>query len=308
MDYCIDPGNALTKALESGNQRRVIVPSCIKSLAPHERRIKGNDKSPVIIYQDGGTELACVIGKLADERLGIWNYATKRKIDRLKPLLFATLPQQHHSDITRLLVAVPDEIEEGTQAELDRLVGAHHFSRNGVKMSCTIRKVIAVSETYCAYLGAIHHRLFAFPDRHNAIVTVGGGTLNLAIVDSSGNSIDEYSAVAPLGLLSLANRISAALPTHPRPSSIMTALGEGSNMASHTDFSSVFEACRLSWVADIRGALIEKLGSQLSEIGDIIITGAPSPLLADYVASVGGRMKIAPNAGVFGLEGMQYYR
>lgn len=299
----IDAGNAACKFI--AGQYRFLAPSCSYRLAAHEvRRTRGTPKSPLVSIE----QEHYLIGELAIERLGTNNFATSDKLLQLNRFLFASLPPQPYLDIDRLLVAVPDDFVDGQQEILDRLVGVHDYTRNGVKSRVAIGEVVAVAETYSAYAAAIGSKLFRDPNRRNGIVTIGGGTVNLALLDSSGNILPEYSCVVNKGLRSLALKISSAIACKSNVSidavAVMSAIGNGLTIASRIDFADVFESCRESWVDDIRAVIIEKWASQINEIGEVVITGAPAPLLADYVATRGGRFKIPTNPQWFAVEGM----
>jgi hypothetical protein len=309
--YCIDAGNATTKAFHVGRKDVFIAPSCSKSISNRERKIEGTPESPIVSYQNGNKTDCFLIGKLAEERLGVYNFATSQKLDRIHRFLYGSIP----ADLTdlhvdRLIVSVPDSSLNGINESVAALIGSHAYTCNGIDKQIAIASATAIDETYAAYLGCIATNYFIDPSRLNGIITIGGGTVNLAIYDSAGNSISEYGCIVPKGLRSLALRISSALQSETdhtiNASFIMSALGRGQTTASRVDFGFCLQECIDDWVADIRSTIQEKWTSMASEIGEVAIVGAPAPLLTNYCASTKNRFKIPTNPATFGLIGSQY--
>jgi Actin like proteins N terminal domain len=307
-----DFGNADIKSqVLNGKPNPVnISPSCLYLVEDWQEIPFGSDESPVITYPVDGKSQTWVIGELAEQRQGAYNFTAPDKVDRTRQFLYGAIDRSLAID--KLLVSIPDATQIEHKEYLQTLVGTHSYVRNGAELTVKIRSVLAVDETFGAYKSCMQG-LYAHPKLRNAIVTIGGGTVNGCLYDGLGNRINRW--VCDRGLYTLATSIAGALKNHtkktPSAASIMAAIGSEDAVKhgkyitqSGVDFSDIFPSFRDRWIAEIQNVLRESWQQQ--EISQVAIVGGAAPLFSEYVEHRSPRFFIPPNPQTIAIEGLQY--
>jgi hypothetical protein len=264
----------------------------------------GNDLSPVI---QCGNE-AWIVGSLAEKYQGKYNFESVDKLQQTREYLYASVAESMTLD--RVLICVPD-INNDDVHTLQSLLGYHRYKRNGNVIDLNINSIEPIDETWGAYLSCVAlndngDSLFHSPEERNAILTIGGGTINGTLyVD--GNIVSRW--VSPLGVYTMATSIAASLKATgnlkhtPLASSVLSAIAKGHTHLKDVPMSEIFTKHRSSFVSEVQSLLMANWGQQ--EIEQICLVGGGAFLLDDYIAT---RPKFfrPENPQTFALEGLQY--
>jgi hypothetical protein len=306
-----DSGNWKDKSkliLNSIPQPTIIRSSCLYKLDAIDRRNppKGNDLSPVIQH---GSE-AWMIGDLAMQRQGLYNFESANKLHQVRNYLYAVIPESMTVD--RALICVPDA-DAAVNDVLQTLLGQHRYKRNGQIVEINIKSIEPIDETLGAYLQCIQpsedgQSLFLYPSRRNAVITVGGGTVNGFLYDGGGNVIDRW--ISPLGTRVIASSIAANiqaigdLPTTPLISDVMASIEAGHTHFEGVDYQDILTAHKESFCEELQKLLLANWKQQ--KIEQICVVGGGAYLLDQYIDERPQKFFRPENPQTFAIEGLIY--
>lgn len=282
------------------------IPSYIKSVDP--TWIDRPDSNSVVIQSEGET---FVLGQLAKDMQGIPTFQ-QDKVQLACKLALAALEPQPGSDavrVERLLVAVPNSLNQAEVAHLKAIEGTHEFTRNGQPVIAHVRSVVPVDETRAAYNLAVQQGLFFSKKNPNAVMDLGGGTSILRLYSPTGALLREADLILP-GTFDLARRISSRIAREfantPSLPLVMDGIEAGDFLLGTTgyDFHGAFELSRDEWLAEIRGQIKTRWSQWLPSLGEVLIIGGSAPLAKPLQDSTKGRFKIAPNSQTVSIVGM----
>ncbi len=306
-----DSGNWKDKSkliIDGVPQPTIIRSSCLYRLNAIDRRNppKGNDLSPVVQH---GSD-AWIIGDLAMQRQGLYNFESANKLHQVRNYLYAVIPQSMTVD--RALICVPDA-DMATNDSLQALLGHHRYKRNGQIVEIDIKSIEPVDETLGAYLKCIQpnsdgQSLFHFPSRRNAVITVGGGTINGFLYDGAGNVIDRL--VSPLGTRVMASSIAANIQaigdmlTTPLISDVMASIESKHTHFEGIDYQDILSAHKKTFCEEFQKILLARWRQQTIE--QICVVGGGSYLLDEYIELRPGKFFRPDNPQTFAIEGLIY--
>lgn len=306
-----DAGNWDDKSLiiTDGIAEQVKIRSaCLYRLDAIDRRNppNGTDLSPVI--QCGSD--AWIIGDLAMQRQGLFNFESANKLHQAKNYLFAAIPESGVVD--RVLICVPDA-DAAANDVLQELLGQHRYKRNGQIVEIDIKSIEPVDETMGAYLRCIQpdgngESLFHFPSRRNAVITVGGGTVNGFLYDGAGNVIHRW--VSPLGTRVIASSIAANiqaigdLATTPLISDVMASIAAGHTHFEGVDCQQILADHKQSFCEEFQKLLIANWKQQ--KIEQICVCGGGAYLLDQYIDDRPQKFFRPDHPQTFAIEGLIY--
>jgi hypothetical protein len=309
-----DGGNRFIKWVDPENEVQMI-PSCIKEVSETQwKRIKP-DPQTVLIEVDGKRY---IVGRQAQELDGepVFQHNKCELAEMIALVGIEPNPGFDYVHIAKLAIALPNDTNEADVEALRKLENypnAREFKRNGKHICYTIAHVEPLNETEPAFLYAQQQEMFAFPDNHNAVWDIGGGTSIARIYLPSGTLVQDAEILLP-GTKELAQQVATemqamfGLSYSPALADVMDAIGRGDCLygTAKLDFSTIYQDVCSKWVESARAEIRSKWAKYLPNLGEVLIVGGSANLAAPICQASGDRFWIAPEPQLFNIIAMAH--